>query len=163
MTRSRGLSTVLDVAVCVLLVGGAVVTLAGIAPPTPAADTAPAATARAALDSTATVPVDGAPVRGSVAALFADAAVARGGDTAPPGYVAAVERAAARRLANASGRASLTASWRPDGPCRATTLTAGATPPPGVAVDAVTFVVPTGERPACGDAPVHLTLRTWSR
>jgi len=163
VSDARGLSTVLDVAVCVLLISGAVVTLTGIVPPTPPGDTAPAATARAALDSTADVPVGDATVHGSLAALLADAAIARGADTAPPGYVAAVGRVATRRLANASGRAALTASWRPDGPCRAATLVVGTPPPPGTAVDAVTLTVPTGERPRCGDAPVHLTLRTWSR
>ncbi|GAA0293102.1 DUF7284 family protein [Halarchaeum salinum] len=163
MSHRRGLSTVLDVAVCVLLIGGAVTTLSTIVPTDPPADSAPGATARTALDSTAVVPVGDTTVRGSIAALLADAAVARSARIAPPGYVRAVERVATRRLANATRRASLTASWRPDDPCRTTALTVGTPPPPGGAVDAVTLVVPTGNGTTCGDAPVHLTLRTWSR
>lgn len=163
MSASRGLSTVLDVALCVLLVGGAVVALSTVVPdahPDTVADATPTDTARAVLASTARVEVRNATVEGPVASLLADAAVADGrrGDAV---YAAVVETAARRRLVNTSRRASLTASWRPDRPCRPVTLAVGATPPTGASVDAVTLPVPT-DASACGDAPVRLTLRTWS-
>ncbi|WP_148294590.1 DUF7284 family protein [Halarchaeum acidiphilum] len=163
MSRERGLSTVLDVAVCVLLIGGAVVTLTAVVPRAHSAASAPVGTARAVLDSTVSVRAGSGVVNGSLASLLADAAVASGTRTAPQGYVAGVERVALRRLANASRRASLTASWRPDAPCHATALSAGTEPPAGAAVDAVVLSVPIGNETRCGDAPVRLTVRTWSR
>ncbi|MFB6077345.1 MAG: hypothetical protein ABEJ80_00020 [Halarchaeum sp.] len=163
MTRDtgRGLSTVLDVAVCVLLVAAAVAALTTVAPDAPASDTHPSATARAALDSTATVTVENRSVRGTLAALLADAAVANATDAAP-GYASAVTRVADRRLRATSRRAAVTATWAPPD-CPRVSLAAGATPSPGAPIDAVTLAVPAENTTRCGGAPVHLTVRTWSR
>ena len=162
---NRGLSTVIDVAVCVLLVGGAVLALSSVVPDgghgTP--DARPAAAARAVLDSTATVAVGNETVHGTVATLLADAVVARGSPGDAPGYADRVRNATARRLANATRRASLTATWRPESPCHQVALAVGPRPPAGASVDAVTLSVPTANATACGRAPVHLTVRTWSR
>lgn len=161
MSDDRGLSTVLDVAVCVILVAAGVVALTTVVPDDSAPDTTdPSATARAVLDSTASVTVANRTVHGTLAALLVDAAVADGRDRTP-GYADAVSTAATRSLADTTRTAALTATWRPEDPCRAVDVTAGPTPPRGVGVDAVTLSVPTADDD-CGDAPVHLTVRTWS-
>ncbi|WP_435098247.1 DUF7284 family protein [Halarchaeum sp. P4] len=162
MTADRGLSTVLDVAVCVLLVGAGVVALTAAVPDESVpATTDPTATARAVLDSTATVTVANETVRGTLATLLVDAAVADGHARAPD-YADAVSVVATRRLANTTRTAAVTASWQPDAPCRAAVLAVGPTPPVGAAVDAVTLTVPTTNATGCGRASVHLTVRTWS-
>ena len=161
---TRGLSTVLDVAVCVLFVGAAAAVVSTAVPAHSPSGTSAASAdaAQTVLDSTATVRVGNATRHGTVASLLADAVVVRGSPRRSPDYVAAVETVASRRLAATSAHVALTASWRPDPPCRPVAIHVGPTPRPDAPVDAVTLPVPTQNVTGCGRALVSLTVRTWS-
>ncbi|MFB6069606.1 MAG: hypothetical protein ABEJ76_01175 [Halanaeroarchaeum sp.] len=124
---TRGLSTVVDVAFAILLVGSSVAVLSGVHPADPAPRVQPGTGGEAVAGSTMTVRyerADGASaaVTGTVAGLVRDAAIARhrgvGGR-----YVAAVTDAVDDRLAETGVRAQIVGACPGDDP-----VVAGQTP-----------------------------------
>lgn len=149
----RAVSTVLDVAVCLLLVGVAAATLSGAVPPSdgpPDADP----TADALATETAAVPSDGGRVshrtvaghlaRGAVLAAELD-----GRRVLDTGYPEAVRGTAAARSGD---RVHVTARWEPypDAPLSGT-VTAGTAPPRAADVATTRLTVDSGIDPP-GDA-----------
>ncbi len=157
---ARGVSTVIDVAVCLLLVGAALATLSGI-PQSPAAAGVDAdAAARTVATTTTGVPVDGRTRHGTLATHLAGAAVAgatledrRLVETAYPGAVADATAAAT------GDRVFVTADWEPY-PDAAVSghLAAGRRPPESADVAATTLVVDSGV-----DAPTAPTFDALAR
>lgn len=145
---ARGVSTVVDVSVALLLVSASVVTLVGATPPTN--DGGEARTAAALLAATsARIDTPERTVSGPVAGLLAVAT-----HDASESYEAAVRRHTLRALDSVSGPTQVLA--RPlDGE---EALTVGSGPPPGVAVSAASFVVP----PARNRTAVRVVVRAWS-
>jgi hypothetical protein len=154
----RAVSTVLDVSLCLLLVGTAVLTLA--AAPTPQQDPAAGSADGTASTLAATeVTVDyerGDRTRhahGSLAGLLADAAVANGTPGEAPNFTAAVTRATLPALAGEGWHGQVVATWRPyEGAERGGTVLAGPDPPAGADVHAATMRVPSGIGPASATA-----------
>jgi len=158
---ARGVSTVLDVAVCLLLVGAALATLSGI-PPSPAAqskvdaDTA----ARTVATTTTGVPVDGRTRHGTLATQLADAAVA--GATLDDRRL--VETAYDEAVADATeaetdDRVFVTATWEPYPDATVSgRLNAGHRPPESADVATTTLVVDSGV-----DAPTASTFDALAR
>lgn len=166
----RAVSAVVDAALCLLLVTGAVATLAYV-PAEPDPDRANAAdeTADALGASTErvnyTLTVDGRELErsahGTLAELLADAAVAnatawgRPASTAADRYVERVTAVVAAAVARPNASVAVRASWEPypGSPVRGT-VTAGDPPPKGADVHVATLTVPV-------DAPsVAATART---
>lgn len=155
---SRGISTVVDVSLAVVLVGASVGVLSGV----PAADPSPAprpgSGGAAVAGSTLAVQyerADGesASVTATVAGHLRDAAIARNrsGDER---YVAAVTRAVGDRLDRVGAHANLVASCPGDDP-----VVAGRTPPTGAAVTATVYRWNASADDSC--APV-VVVRRWS-
>jgi len=165
MSGDRGVSTVLDVAVCLLLISAGVVALYSATPPSGRSGSIDATDA-AALLAASTVRVDyrlppgtvgaGRPrsraVRGTAASLLADAAVvdARGNRT--PTFVVRVQAAVRLLLRRLSGAVDVVARVGTT-TGSADRITVGPSPPPGVDVDAATISV----------GNVTILVRTWSR
>jgi len=154
---ARGVSTVVDVSLALLLVSASVVVLVSTAPP-PDGDGRDARTARTAATllatTTAQVSYPGGTASGTVATLLADAAVA-----APraPALTDGATARANRTLRHVTDPAQVVA--RPLGDGRV--VAAGSTPPRAADVTAVAFVVPAGQ--ASEGTPVRIVVRTWSR
>lgn len=152
----RAVSTVLDVSLCLLLVGAAVLTLTGVPAPEadPAAGTADAvATSLAATETTVDYARAGRTrhAHGSLAGLLADAAVVNGTPDDAPNFTAAVARATLPALAGEGWHGRVVATWRPyEGADRGGSVTAGPAPPPGADVHAATMRLPSGFAPASG-------------
>jgi hypothetical protein len=148
---TRGISTVLDASLAVLLVSAAAVALVTI----PSGDTRPpdpSAAAETVLASTATVEYSANDTRtanGRVSTLAAHAAVAaeRG---SKPGFAAAVERGVEQVLREAGGRIELVAVTGD------TRFRLGPRPPPSASVGTTTHEVTVEE------STVRLTVRVWS-
>jgi hypothetical protein len=160
VVTDRGVSTVVDAALCLLLVSGAVATLAYV-PADPDPSRADSADETADLVGASTARVDYAlatpdgdvdrSAHGTLAELLADAAVAnatvRGrplsndSDAFERRVVAVVERAVARPTVSVMVRAT----WKPypSSPVSGT-ITAGDAPPPDADVHVATLSVPTG-------------------
>jgi hypothetical protein len=144
----RGISTVPDVALFLLLVGAAVGTLALAQPPIPADGTADE-TAR--LLATTTVPLDDrarSPARGTTLQVLAtaalDGATLDGRRLLPSGGSADVD-AVERRRSSIDGRVRLVAAWRPyPNATLAGVVEVGPRAPPSIPVDAAVVTVPTG-------------------
>lgn len=144
---ARAMSTVLDVAVCLLLIGAAMTTLAAAPPPadddTPDAD----ATATTLATATTTVSVDGdRRDHGTYLGLLAVAAVANatleGAPLAGTAYPAAVTDSTDPHVGR---REYVTATWRayPDAPLRGN-VSVGEEPPVDADVAATRHVVDSG-------------------
>jgi hypothetical protein len=148
---TRGVSTVLDASLAVLLVSAAAVVLVtvpggGQQPPNPDA------AAQTVLASTVTVeygPNESRTASGRVSTLAAHAAVAaeRGGN---PEFVAAVGRGTDRVIRDSDGRIELVAATGD------TVLRFGPRPPASASVAATTHRVTVNE------TTVRLTIRVWS-
>lgn len=145
---ARAVSTVLDVAVALLLVGAAVATLAAAPAPStrPAAPVADATAERVATVTT-TVPVGGerrshATLAGHLAAAAVDGARLDGDPVVETPYPA---RVANETDALTGHRVSVTARWEPypDAPLLGTVVVGGCTPP-DAEVAARTLTVPSG-------------------
>lgn len=173
MTR-RAISTVLDVALCLLLVTAAVGTIAAV----PAGDATDSPDARAAATETArllgsvTATVEyraasrgsGRRTHGTLASLLVEAALAdvdvRGTDL-PGGerFGAAVAAAIRPHLAGVGWRGQVVATWRPyPGAHVGATVTVGPSPPPTADVSVAVLTVPTG-LPAAHDRAVNVADR----
>ena len=143
---ARGVSTVLDVAVCLLLVGAAVATLAAAPPSSTANEPDADDAARTVATATAGIPVGNRTRHATLAAHLASAAVAaatiEGQRVHESPYPGAVGNATADAVGD---RAFVTASWEPypnatvDG-----RLAAGDRPPESAEVAATTLVVDSG-------------------
>lgn len=164
----RGVSTVLDVGLCLLLVSAAVGVLYAVPDGSPDERgdvAAPAATTVAT--STATVEYQPAAAdrrrvdRGTVASLLARAAVANAtleGEpvTGDEAYVDAVRSRSKRALAGVAGaaRVRVRAQWRPvPGSDLRGTVAVGPEPPQGADVHAATLSVPVGDGRGAGPGP----------
>lgn len=147
---ARGVSTVVDVSLAVLLITASVVTLVATGQP-PTGDDGDARKA-ASLIAATTVELDypDGTASGTLAGLLADAALP---DT-PDGFDAAVRRRTRETLQNVSTPVQVTAA--PLGGERRTTV--GGRPPPSATVATTTFVVPA----ARNRTPVRIVVRTWS-
>lgn len=162
MSDRRGVSTVVDVTLCVLLVGAAAAVLVGAG--VPADRPAPVADARAAAGivtaSTATVPYrvhgETRTANGTLAHLLVAAAArdarARPGDGVRAFHVG-VRRVVRRALDAVPGPMQAVARWRPPSGGR---VTVGEDPPPGAQVDAAVVRVPFASENA------RVVVRTWS-
>lgn len=165
----RGVSTVLDAALCLLLVSASVATLVWMPPDTPSSDPDSADETATLVGTTTarvnyTLPAGDTTVersaQGTLAELLADAAVANatldgrplwnGSDAFERRVAAAVERA----VADPSVSVSVRATWEPypDAPLRGT-VHAGERPPPDADVHVATLTVPSGAPPTAADAP----------
>lgn len=150
---ARGVSTVLDVAVCLLLVGVAMATLAAT-PPTATAD-APDADGPAQVVATSTTGIAvGGDTRDStladhLATAAVSAATVEDRRLVETSYPEAVENATA---ATVGRRTHVTATWKPyeQAPVRGR-VTAGNAPPDGADVAATTLTVYSGATPPGGD------------
>lgn len=150
---ARAVSTVLDVCLCVLLVGAAVLTLvSATAPePDPAAGRAEEVATTLA-GATATVSyASGDEVRtahGTLAGLLADAAVSNRTPSSGRGLRDAVGNATRPALVGRGWRAEVVATWRPyEGAEEVSRIRVGGRPPAGVDVHAATMIVPSGVDP----------------
>lgn len=148
---TRGVSTVLDASVCLLLVSASALALAGV--PTDDADPDPDtadATAEALSSSTARVTAGGGSAHGTLAGLLAAAAVRNatldGSRLAPDrGFERAAERRVSRALQRAGTDAQVVARWEPfPGSRLGGRAVAGRTPPPDADVHAAALSVPSG-------------------
>lgn len=160
---ARGVSTVLDVAVCLLLVGAAIATLAA-APPS-STDSAPDADVPARTVSTATVgvPVDDRTRHGTLAAHLGSVAVTGatldGQRLLDTSYPTAVANATDDAVDN---RVFVTATWEPyPNATVGGRLTAGERPPESADVAASTLAVDTGieVRPPDGETSFETLSR----
>ncbi|MFB6135110.1 MAG: hypothetical protein ABEJ55_08990 [Halanaeroarchaeum sp.] len=160
---SRGISTVLDVGIAIVVVGAAVGILVGI--PSPSSNqggTAAPVDGAAIAGSTTTItyPRDGggpAVVTGTAAGLLADAARARQDGTGAA-YVDAITAAIDERIDDTGATTQLVAACTA-GPSRRDHVVAGPAPPGGVAVDATTYHLDGNVSEGC--RPV-VVLRRWS-
>lgn len=150
----RAVSTVLDVSLCLVLVGTAVLTLAG-APTTqqdPAAGSADATASTLAATATTVDYEHGGRTRhvhGSLAGLLADVAVVNGTPGDGPNFTAAVTRATRPALAGDGWHGNVTVTWRPyEGAEYGGTVAVGPAPPPGADVHAATMRLSSGLGPA---------------
>ncbi|MFB6138293.1 MAG: hypothetical protein ABEJ42_08170 [Halobacteriaceae archaeon] len=151
----RGVSTVVDVSLCLLLVGASVGVLVA-APDRHSTDPpSPRPVATVLGTATGSVPVDApggrATVREPLAGLLASAAAKRGDEGARP-FVRAVRERLVEALSSVSGPVQVIAT-APDGG----RVVVGPSPPPGVTVAAVSLAVPTGAR-----GLARVTVRRWS-
>lgn len=157
----RGVATALDAVLCLLLVSAAVVTLVtapasspASAPPTDAHGVSSLLAA-----GTATVAYANETANGTYANLLADAAAIRARDPADrsPAFVGAVRRAVEEFLRDVAAETHVLAVWRPapDRPIAAR-VRIGPAPPPGIDVEAASFVVSLR-----GSAQVRIVVRTW--
>lgn len=150
----RGISTVLDVTLCLLLIAAAVATLTvpESQPPDSSADETAEQLATATANVTDAVPTDDATrrlVAGTQAELLGRAAVANlslDGDPLAPttaSFRAAVRDRVRRTVAWSSRATSVTARWAPypDAPLRGQVVV-GPEPPPGVSVGTARLSVP---------------------
>lgn len=181
----RGVSTVLDVALCLVLVGAAVVTVAGVHAPAPdPAGRAADETAALLASTTATVDysLSGAAARsddpafprtsgpgfertahGSLGSLLAEAAlrnISRDGQSITPlgsAFTDAVRSAVAPVLVGDGWRAQVVARWVPyeDADLRGV-VTVGRPPPSNADVHVATLSVPSGTAP---DRPARRLAR----
>lgn len=135
---NRGISTVVDVAIAIVLVGASVALLSGVPAPDqpthPSSESAGAAIA----GSTTTVHYDradgqSAVVTGTAAGLLRDAAIARHRGVGEP-FVEAVARTVARRIERTGTRAQLVAACPDSDP-----VVAGTGPPDERPVSATVF------------------------
>jgi len=134
----RAISTVVDVALCLLLIGASVATLATATPP-PAADT-PDPTPVAVVLATATGGAPDGP-GGTIADRLAGAAIATTRPT-EPGVTATRHRVNAT-LATIPGHTQVVAVWRPyRGAPTTGRVTVGDTPPPMATVTTARLTVP---------------------
>jgi len=125
---NRGISTVVDVSVAIVLVGASVALLAGVPAPDSPSHQAPGTGGTAIAGSTTTVQyerVDGqtAVVTGTAAGLLRDAAIARYRGTGGP-FVEAVARSVASRIERTGTPAQLVAACPGSDP-----VVAGTAPP----------------------------------
>lgn len=142
----RAVSTVLDVSVCLLLVGAATLTLstAPVAGPDPSAGRAEELATTLA-GSTATVTYRQRTARGTYAGLLADAART----DARPGlgrdaFRGAVVAATRPVLGGDGWRAQVVVTWRPYEGADVGRVVVGEAPPPSADVHAATTLVPSG-------------------
>lgn len=154
----RAVSTVLDVSVCLLLVGAAVLTLLGApAPdPDPAAGRAQEVTSTLA-GSTATVSYDdrgeNLTTHGTLAGLLAEAAVANATPTPDQQFRAAVANATRPVLAAPTWRTQAVVTWRPyEGAEAVGVMRVGREPIADADVHAATMQVPSGLPPVRQEA-----------
>jgi hypothetical protein len=168
---SRGLSTVVDATLCLLLVSASVLTLVTAVPDGEAEKPDGArrglellGSTTAAVEYRAPSPPRNRTARGTVVALLADAAAVRGRDASIRGFVPAVVNATERATRRVRGRVNVTVRWHPhDGGDAAGRVTVGASPPPAADVNAARLTVPVAnaaDEPARGTAVV--VVRTWS-
>jgi len=159
VVSDRAVSTVLDVAACLLLVGAATLTLAGASPP-PADPAAGTATETAAVLGTATATVTYAAGEGRAATrsragtyaeLVAGAALANrtaAGVALVPGrgpHLAAVREALRPHLHGDGWRGAVVAAWRPYPDAHLVgRFRVGPRAPPGADVHVATLSVPAG-------------------
>jgi len=149
----RAVSTVVDVAVCLLLVGAAALTLTGapIAEPDPATGRAEELASTLAGSTGTVVYADAGrerTARGTLAGLLAAAAVTNRTPATGDGFRQAVANATRPALGAREWRGQVTATWRPyEGADPGGTVVVGPTPPPGVDVHAATTGVPSGLDP----------------
>jgi hypothetical protein len=150
----RGVSTVVDVALALLLVSASVVVVVAASPPAPQQGHDARTLTTLLTATTARVPVPGGAASGTVAGLLADAA-ALGPSRA--GFADAVRDRVNRTLRHVTDPAQVIA--RPVGGGDAVRV--GDRPPPTADVAAVSVVVPPRDREH-GTA-VRIVTRTWSR
>ncbi|MFB6124724.1 MAG: hypothetical protein ABEJ59_02030 [Halanaeroarchaeum sp.] len=155
---SRGISTVVDVSLAVVLVGASVGVLAGVAPTQPSPPPRPGSGGAAVAGTTLAVDYDradgaSASVTATVAGHLRDAAIARNRST-DGRYVAAVTGAVGDRLDRVGVDAQLLASCPGDDP-----VVAGRAPPTGGAVTATVYRWNASAEERC--APV-VVVRRWS-
>jgi hypothetical protein len=178
----RGVSTVLDVALCLVLVTAAVLTVAGVQQPQPdpsaraAGETATALSTTTATVSYSLSGVAGASstpefprtrgpgferhAHGTLASLLARAALANlsvGGDPVSRlggPFGEAVRAAVAPQLVGARWRGQVVARWEPfPGASMRAAFSVGSEPPPDAAVHVATLAIPSGVEPPF--TPVH--------
>lgn len=135
--RERGVSTVVDAALCLVLVSASALTLVGAAPPSPPQPNA----ARPAAALLAASGTNGS--EETAALLLADAALAD--VSGASGALPAARTATRRTLRGVGTRTQVIARWRPYPNATGGRAAVGHRPPPRVAVDAVTVVVPLRE------------------
>lgn len=150
---TRGVSTVVDVSLALLLVSAAAVGLVTI-PEAEQRPPDPDATARSVLASTLSTTYqapggDQRVVSGRVGTLLGEAAVSADRDE-NPAFVQVVEASVAKLLARTDGRIEVMAT------VGSATLRAGTGPPAGAAIASVTHDV------AVGNESATITVRTWS-
>jgi hypothetical protein len=150
----RGVSTVVDVAVALLLVSASVVVVVAATPPDARRDPDARTLATVLATTDASVPVAGEIARGTVAGLLADAAVL---SASRPAFLEGVRARVNRTLGHVTDPAQVIA--RPVG--NGSAMTVGEDPPPAVDVTAVSILVPARE-PRNG-TPVRIVTRTWSQ
>ncbi|WP_135819828.1 DUF7284 family protein [Halostella litorea] len=175
----RGVSAVVDAALCLLLVTGAVATLAYLpADPGPSRANAADETADALGASTErvnyTLTVDGRELersaQGTLAELLADAAVANAtawGRPISPASAAYVDRATAAvaaAVARPNASVAVRATWEPypGSPVRGA-VSAGDPPPQGADVHVATLRVPSGGPPGAAAEPTGDGYRSVAR
>lgn len=140
--RNRGISTVADVALCVLLVGAGVATLSAATPPPDQSGVDPTPVATVLAASTNTTATTGDP-RGTIAEAVAGAALAMARTPDEPSAQHAQLPRVNDTLDQLVGPVHITAVWRPypnapvDGE-----VTVGPTPPPTTPVNTVRVTVP---------------------
>lgn len=152
MSAHRAVSTVVDVALCMLLVSASVGVLATADPPEATTENRPpprdvaGVMGAATAEITYTVDSRNRVARGTLADLLAHVARidARAGG-ATSGFRAGVRRETARTLDSVAGPAQVVAVWRPyPGAERTGRVAAGEEPPPGANVAAASITVPLG-------------------
>lgn len=158
VVTDRGVSTVLDVSVCLLLVGAAVLTLLG-APrggPDPSADRADEIASTLA-GSTATVSYGHAgenrTAHGTLAGLLADAAVSNATPATGQGFRSAVANVTRPALGAPDWRGQVLVTWRPyEGADGRAGVRVGWPPPSDADVHTATTHVPSGLSPVRQEA-----------
>lgn len=151
---TRGVSTVLDVSLCVLLVGAAVLTLTTATSPAPDPSLGRAEETASTLGTaTATVEYPAGErthtSRGTLAGLLADAAVANASHGDREEYRDAVGAAVEPAVGGRDWRGQVVSTWRPyRGADAGGRARVGADPPPDADVHAATLSVPSGLPPA---------------
>lgn len=152
----RAVSTVLDVSVCLLLVGAAVLALVSV--PRPGPDPAAGRAEELATTlagSTATVRYTAGgelrTARGTYAGLLGDAARAERANRTPD-FRAAVLNATRPTLGGDGWHAQVVTVWRPYEGTTAGEVVVGPAPPRGADVHAATTVIPSGVAPVRGRA-----------
>lgn len=159
MSSERGISTVVDVMLCLLIVSAAIGMLVYMEDeqdesPETAGDTAAIlGTATASIEYTPSAgePVDTRTDYGTIASLLAKAAVLNGTVKGEPlttgdAYQQAAKRAAEQKLVSIEDGTEITARWEPieNGSLQGK-ITVGERPPPGADVDAAVLTVTTGQ------------------
>lgn len=144
---ARGVSTVVDVSLALLLVSASVVTFIAATPPEREDSRARGAAALVAA-TTGRVEYSGGNASGTVAGLLVDATA----PTTPEGFRDAVRRRAERTLRRVPGPAQVTV--RPQG--EGQRVEVGAAPPQSADIDAAAFTV------GRNGTPVRVVVRTWS-